>query len=65
MLARVRNERHEIQNTQNRTIKRGELMHKIQKVYKPTAQNCPSNLLLEKREFMSNYEFATAHPQKK
>lgn len=38
-------------------------MQKIQKVYKLPAQNCPNKLLLEKREFMSNYEFATAHPQ--
>lgn len=37
-------------------------MQKIQKVYKLTAQNCLSKLLLEKKEFMSNHAFATAYP---
>lgn len=48
ILAEVQSERHEIKNTWNRTVKRGKIMQKIQ-VYKLTAQNCLSKLLLEKR----------------
>lgn len=31
--------------------------------YKLTTENTPSKLLLEKRKFMFNYEFATVHLQ--
>lgn len=49
ILAGVQSERHEIKNTLNKTVKRGKIMQKIQKLYKLTAQNCQSKLLLEKR----------------